>query len=298
MLRWASLTLVLFLLACSGQAVKAPVGDYSQRPRANPGYHKVRQGDTLFSIAFLYGYSVEEVASWNAINSPYTIYTGQQLRVSPPPPKAKPLKSSPKASQPKTSQPKTSQPKRGVPRYNQASAAAPRASQPKTSQPKASQPKTARPPQTAKAALETAPASGRLQAEKSASRALGNEPVIWSWPVEGRLIRTYNPTSAGKKGIDIGGKTGDPVRAAAAGKVVYSGSGLSGYGRLIILKHNRGFLSAYAHNRKLIAKEGQWVTKGEVIAQMGSSGTDRTQLHFEIRKAGRPVDPLRYLPKR
>jgi lipoprotein NlpD len=112
------------------------------------------------------------------------------------------------------------------------------------------------------------------------------------------VIRGYDSKSTGKKGVGIAGKTGEPVRAAAAGKVVYSGSGLSGYGRLIIIKHNKNFLSAYAHNRKLVAREGQWVEKGAVIAQMGSSGTDRTQLHFEIRKKGRPVDPLRYLPKR
>lgn len=122
--------------------------------------------------------------------------------------------------------------------------------------------------------------------------------VIWSWPVKGRLISGYDKKSTGKKGINIAGKPGDPVRSAAAGKVVYSGSGLSGYGRLIIIKHNKDFLSAYAHNRKLIAREGQWVEKGEIIARMGRSGTDRTQLHFEIRKKGRPVNPLRYLPKR
>ena len=99
-----------------------------------------------------------------------------------------------------------------------------------------------------------------------------------------------------KKVLISGEKAGQPVKAAADGKIVYSGSGLGGYGRLIIIKHNKDFLSAYAHNRKLIAKEGQWVRQGEVIAQMGSSGTDRTRLHFEIRKRGQPVDPLRYLP--
>jgi len=133
-----------------------------------------------------------------------------------------------------------------------------------------------------------------------ATRALPatNRRVIWSWPVNGRLLSGYDGKSAGKKGINLAGNSGDPVRAAAAGKVVYSGSGLSGYGRLIIIKHNKDFLSAYAHNRKLIAAEGQWVSKGEVIARMGRSGTDRTQLHFEIRRKGRPVNPLRYLPKR
>ncbi|MFZ0470952.1 MAG: peptidoglycan DD-metalloendopeptidase family protein, partial [Thiogranum sp.] len=121
-------------------------------------------------------------------------------------------------------------------------------------------------------------------------------PIAWSWPVKGPLLQRFNANGEGKKGIDIGGKSGESVRAAAPGKVVYSGSGLAGYGRLIIIKHNKEFLSAYAYNRKLLATEGQWVTQDQVIAQMGSSGTDRVQLHFEIRRQGRPVDPLRYLP--
>jgi lipoprotein NlpD len=142
------------------------------------------------------------------------------------------------------------------------------------------------------------PAAAPEPAAAQPDRADSNQPVFWSWPADGRLIRGYDANSTGKKGIDIAGNSGDTVRAAAAGKVVYAGDGLTGYGRLIIIKHNKDFLSAYAHNRKLIAKEGQWVNKGEVIAQMGSSGTDRTQLHFEIRRQGRPVDPLGYLPKR
>jgi len=119
----------------------------------------------------------------------------------------------------------------------------------------------------------------------------------WSWPASGPLLARFK-SGGSANGIKIGGKDGQDVRAAASGKVVYSGSGLTGYGRLIIIKHNKEFLSAYAHNRKLIAREGQWVKQGEVIAKMGRSGTDRTQLRFEIRKQGRPVDPLRYLPKR
>ena len=147
------------------------------------------------------------------------------------------------------------------------------------------------------------PQKAAAAASSAAYRDRGEQPrfssrVIWSWPVKGKLIQGFNPNSAGKKGVKIAARAGTSVRAAAAGKVVYAGSGLSGYGRLIIIKHNKDFLSAYAHNRKLVAREGQWVKKGEVIAQMGSSGTDRTQLHFEIRKLGRPVDPLRYLPKR
>lgn len=112
------------------------------------------------------------------------------------------------------------------------------------------------------------------------------------------MIRRYDHKGDGKKGIAIGGISGSPVRAAAAGKVVYAGSGLVGYGRLIIVKHNKSFLSAYGHNQNLAVKEGDWVKRGQQIASMGNSGTSRTMLHFEIRRYGKPVDPLRYLPRR
>jgi lipoprotein NlpD len=268
-LRPAWLILVCLLVACASHPVNAPVGDRSGGPVRNPDYHRVRQGDTLFSVAFLYGFTVEELADWNRLRAPYTIYKGQQLRLKPP------LRSKPSVAFPQTSQPK---------RMAQASSQP----KPRDSRVRALAPSTPR----QRVASTVVPAGGRPMPE--VSRA----PIRWSWPAAGRLIRGYDAKSAGKKGVNIAGNTGDSVRAAASGKVVYSGSGLSGYGRLIIIKHNKDFLSAYAHNRKLMATEGQWVEKGEVIAQMGSSGTDRTQLHFEIRKQGRPVDPLRYLPKR
>ncbi len=223
----------------------------------------MRQGDTLYSISFLYGISVDELVAWNRLHKPYTIFKGQKLRLSPPPVSRK--KTVPAPARPS---------------------------------PHASKPKIYHPPAPAK---RKPPNPGRSRAEPvvrtHALPATGSK-VIWSWPVKGVLLSKYSAKSVGKKGIDIAGKTGDPVRAAAAGKVVYSGSGLGGYGRLIIVKHNKDFLSAYAHNRTLIAREGQWVGKGEIIARMGRSGTDRTQLHFEIRKRGRPVDPLHYLPAR
>ena len=270
MLRWAWLILICLLTACTSRPVNAPVGDRSERPLRNPDYHLVRQGDTLYSVAFLYGYTVEELAAWNRLPAPHTLYKGQRLRLSPPPrrPSVKTTAPTSKSRKPPT---KVSRPK---PRNSTEviSKASSRVTHPAIS----SVPRPSRP--------QTPPPS--------------NVSVRWSWPASGRVIRRYDSKSPGKKGLAIGGKQGQSVRAAAAGKVVYSGSGLSGYGRLIIIKHNKDFLSAYAHNRKLIAREGQWVKKGELIAQMGSSGTDRTQLHFEIRKQGRPVDPLRYLPKR
>jgi len=120
----------------------------------------------------------------------------------------------------------------------------------------------------------------------------------WQWPAQGKVIALFQGESGLNKGIDLGGKLGEPVLAAASGQVLYAGSGLSGYGKLLIIKHNETFLSAYAHNNELLVKEGDLVKAGQKIADMGSSGTDRVKLHFEIRSDGNPVDPLKYLPKR
>lgn len=120
----------------------------------------------------------------------------------------------------------------------------------------------------------------------------------WAWPAEGRIVRTFSASEPGKKGLDIAGTAGQSVRAAAGGRVVYSGSGLLGYGNLIIVKHNDTYLSAYAHNRRLLVSEGERVRAGQPIAEMGNTGTDRVMLHFEIRRFGKPVDPLKYLPRR
>lgn len=120
----------------------------------------------------------------------------------------------------------------------------------------------------------------------------------WQWPSSGKIIAPFGGVTALNKGIDLGGKLGEPVLAAAAGQVVYAGSGLRGYGKLLIIKHNDIFLSAYAHNNELLVKEGEFVKVGQKIADMGSSGTDRVKLHFEIRSEGNPVDPLKYLPPR
>jgi len=261
-MRWRVWLLLCCLLpACSSGPVRAPVGDRSRQPARVPAIHTVGQGDTLYSVAFLYGKTVEELAAWNGIRKPYTIYRGQKIRLTMPPGKALPVRK-PAPARPRM---RASQPKPAIPAHA-----------------RASQPKVAAPP--SRPAVST--------------RVASKVPPRWAWPASGKLIRRFDARSTGKKGINIAGKPGNPVRAAAAGKVVYAGSGLSGYGRLIIIKHNKDFLSAYAHNRKLIAREGQWVKKGELIARMGSSATDRTELHFEIRKKGRPVDPLRYLPKR
>ncbi len=123
----------------------------------------------------------------------------------------------------------------------------------------------------------------------------------WTWPTGGKVLTQFVDGGAGKesnKGIDIAGRAGEPVQAAAAGKVVYAGSGLRGYGNLVIVRHNATYLSAYAHNSKILVKEGQTVTRGQKIAEIGSSDADQPKLHFEIRFQGKPVDPLKYLPER
>ncbi|RMD69280.1 MAG: LysM peptidoglycan-binding domain-containing protein [Gammaproteobacteria bacterium] len=128
-------------------------------------------------------------------------------------------------------------------------------------------------------------------------KAVAKKGIPWTWPAFGRVISTFSPRDPNRKGIDIAGRKGQLVYAAAPGKVVYSGSGLVGYGKLIIIKHNENYLSAYAHNERLLVKEGDQVRAGQPIAVMGKTGTDRVKLHFEIRYRGKPVDPLKFLPK-
>jgi lipoprotein NlpD len=166
--------------------------------------------------------------------------------------------------------------------------------------PPGANPASAKPAKTNEAARKSGkaeknnrPGSGQTEKIKRATADFGP----WSWPAEGRILNYYGQ-NRGNKGLDIDGKKGQGVRAAAAGKVVYQGSGLRGYGKLIILKHNDDFLSAYAHNDNVYVKEGDMVKRGQQIAEMGTSGADRVKLHFEIRRGGVPVDPLLYLPKK
>jgi lipoprotein NlpD len=168
----------------------------------------------------------------------------------------------------------------------QAAASVPLLTEPKAiKQPYSEQAMIAAPAPTPTAAPEATP--------PAASSANG---IDWGWPATGKIVTSYIESTSANKGIDIAGTLGQPVLAAAAGKVVYSGSGLRGYGNLVIIKHDDTYLSAYAHNSKLLVKEGQSIVKGQKIAEMGSSDAPRVQLHFEIRKFGKPVDPSKYLP--
>ena len=244
-----------------------------------PGYYTVKPGDTLIRIGLESGQSWKDIARWNNLENANLIEVGQVLRVQPPSASApqqavasdsgvvtRPVASSTVAPAGPASTPAAS-----------ASAAKPAASS-------ASAPAVAAAPVPAPAPA-AAPAAGAAE-----------DDVAFIWPAPGSLIAGFD--EARNKGYDIAGKAGDPVLAAADGRVVYAGAGLRGYGNLVILKHNNTFLTAYAHNQTLLVKEDQSVRKGQKIAEMGSTDADRVKLHFEIRRQGKPVDPSRYLPAR
>jgi len=248
----------------SGAATRAAHGKRGLAP-GDPDYYVVKRGDTLYSIAWQHGLTYQQLAAGNGIRHPYTIYAGQRLRL----------------------KPGTAERPAAPPRVR--TSAAPAASKPVAAPPPAAR------PASQPVARQAAPAPASAAAPAGNSQAAEYDGR-WVWPARGRILRSFQSDGVGKKGIDIGGHDGQPVNAAASGKVVYVGSGLVGYGRLIIIKHNENLLSAYGHNSKLLVAEGENVKAGQQIAEMGSSGTNRTGLYFEIRKDGKPVNPLKYLP--
>lgn len=285
----AALCAALMMLAgCASKPTRAPVEDRSMPARSSPapapgtapavaadasqplpgsenagkpGYYTVKPGDTLYRIGLETGQSWRDIARWNNLSQPNQIEVGQVLRVVPP----------------------------------AASAAAPagEGSNGVITRPVGSG-------SVATAPVAPASAAGARAASAPAAAGEGGEPtdgaLSWVWPASGPIVASFDEVK--NKGVDIGGKAGDPVVAAADGRVVYVGAGLRGYGNLIILKHNSTYLTAYAHNQTLLVKEDQAVRKGQKIAEMGSSDADRVKLHFEVRRQGKPVDPLKYLPPR
>ena len=277
------------------------------------GGYTVAPGDTLYSIAFAHGVDVRQLAALNDIPSPYTIHPGQVLRLkassaSPVPvagaaPRASTATTNTmtSAQSPAQVQPAPTQPSEPVfgPVTTQAMTAngvAPAASTSTTLPAAATVAPTSTPPPPP-AQAQPAPVMAMPTPPPGATRSAGG--ITWQWPANGKIEGGFQSGSGGDgAGVDIAGNVGDPVRAAASGTVVYSGNGLIGYGELIIIKHNDTYLSAYGHNSKRLVKEGDRVNAGQEIALMGASGAPRVELHFEIRKDGKPVDPLGYLPSR
>lgn len=257
--------LVLALNGCTTR-IAAPIHDDSSAFGTSTRFYRVLPGDTLYSVAFETGHDYRELARWNHIAPPYRIVVGEKIRLTPGLGYRSPRRHQPSASKPIMGRPLIEQ-SRLYGRPLGASVAPPR--------------------------------SGKMPG-KLGSTLLG--PVrSWIWPARGRIHAAFERGSAGgarpgNKGIKILGRYGEPIYAAAAGQVVYVGSGLPGYGKLIIIKHNNAYLSAYAHNAQTRVKEGAMVYQGETIATMGDSGTDRVELDFEIRKHGVAVNPMHYLP--
>lgn len=298
-------TVVVEPAAGQGGNRAAPVAAHTPVPG---GSYEVAKGDTLYSIAFRKGVDFRDLAKWNGIAAPYTIWPGQHLRLSPPAgnapvphavaattARAKPVSAASSAPVFENVPAPASTPagKRAV-----AAAGAPVVATVPAPHTPAPAPAPARPASTevpvAGEPKATVPPPAPAPAVASGgSRAAGG--VSWHWPADGQIIKRFTLGDA-VPGIEIAGKAGDPVRAAADGVVVYSGNGLVGYGELVIIKHNDSLLSAYGHNSKRLVKEGQRVSAGQQIAEMGSSGASRVELGFQIRKDGNPVDPLSYLP--
>jgi len=250
-------------------------------------YHRVEKGETLYSIGWRYGQDYRELADWNELRPPYTIYSGQLLRVTPPAGYDAGNRDT------VTELPATASAHR-APVINApfVSSTVP-AEEPKTVQvPK---------PQSSPKPVPKAPPQQQDKAAPTAIRKVEpvnntHQPLRWKWPATGKLANRFSGRPLGNKGIDIAGRLNEPVYASAGGRVVYSGSGLINYGKLIIIKHNDSFLSAYGYNNRLLVSEGEEVHAGQHIADMGSRNRSAALLHFEIRRNGKPVDPQRYLP--
>mgnify|MGYP001815588886 FL=1 len=279
----------------------------------DPDDYPVSSGDTIYSIAWKYELDPFELARWNNLSSPYTIYPGQRLNMKPEeadPPEASSRTATSTASSTTRSKPDSIKVKKGDTLYGLARQYG-SSTKSLASINGLRYPYTLQPGQTLrlKPATRSAPAASSTStarsgtatstSKKTTTAALpdDNRKISWQWPVQGKLITTFKSNKIGRKGIDIAGKEGREIRAAAAGKVVYSGNGLISYGNLVIIKHNRSYLSAYAHNRRLLVKEGEAIKAGQKIAELGKTGTDSPRLHFEIRKNGKPVNPLKYLPR-
>jgi lipoprotein NlpD len=257
------LVVLLFLSGCNTPALYQ---DDIYNPPVYWGRHVVQPGETLYSIAWRYGRDYRELGDANDIGPPWRLKAGQVLRLD----------------------------LRGDVTSGSQTSAVSKPAAPASRTPSRASPPTQTASTAPKPAVTRAPSKGAPLASQTQTVAR----IEWRWPHVGTVIAGYSTSGKVNKGIDIAGRAGDAVRAAATGNVVYAGNGLLGYGNLIIVNHNEHYLSAYAHNRKILVQEGEDVKAGQVIAELGSSGAERPMLHFEIRKNGNPVDPVHYLPPR
>jgi lipoprotein NlpD len=244
-----------------------------------PGYYAVKPGDTLIRIGLETGQNHKDIIQWNTLDNPDRIEVGQILRVIPPLGNdsvavAKPITTTVVSSAPLAAGPLPSKPIEA----------------PVASGTGAATSTVVNTPATANTSTTVPAGSAMAPAINPGSE----DDLDWIWPGKGAVIAGFDEVK--NKGLDISGAAGDPVVAAADGKVVYADAGLRGYGKLIILKHNNTYLTAYAHNQNLLVKEDQVVKKGQKIAEMGNTDADRVKLHFELRRQGKPVDPAKYLP--
>ena len=242
--------LILLILStlsgCQGTGGLVPVYETGERKsaRSTQSVHRVNAGETLYSIAWRYGYDYRELAKWNNIKPPYTIFIDQKLR----------LKKS---------------------KFTAKTSGKPAATKTKSR-----------------------PAKPKIAKKTQPRKSTGASVVKWYWPLEGELVSKFSLKGDVNKGLDIAGRNGQSVASAAAGTVVYAGGGLRGYGKLVIVKHSDHYLSAYGNNSAILVKEGDEVRHGKIIAKLGSNGIEKGVLHFEIRRDGKPEDPLKYLPKK
>lgn len=301
--RWLIIFSAVLFAGCAAHTPAPVTGlnkDYNAVDRGSyrGSYYQVEKGDTLYFISYVTDRDVNELIRFNNLTPPYTIYPGQKLKLWAPAyvapkygqsvaaPVATAVTATVAASVSDVPTPKTAQ----KPSKNSSSEAGKTTPQVVKKDPnkgiEQSKPKE----------YVDSKSNENVKQASSSSSATNQKIAKWQWPTKGRVIKNFSAGEQGNKGIDIAGQRGQPIVATAGGIVVYSGNALRGYGNLIIVKHNDNYLSAYAHNERLLVSEGETVKAGQKIATMGSSGAKTVMLHFEIRYQGKSVNPKRYLP--
>lgn len=300
---YALLSITLGLLsACSTSTRQAPVVERTPVPKYRPApapvqqqkedrnTYTVQKGDTLIGIGLDFGQNYRDLVVWNNLADPDDIKVGQVLRVAPPATQAQVQVTPIPAPEARPAAPRKSAPRADKRTYTDSALADAQKGEGANGK---AEPKAAERPAPAPAVA--ASANGAIVPGVTVT-ATDDDKLSWMWPSDGRIVATFDEGK--NKGIDIAGRAGQRVMAAGAGRVMYAGSGIRGYGNLVIVKHSNSLLSAYAHNRSIVVKEGDTVAKGQTIAEMGDSDADSVKLHFEIRQQGKPVDPSKFLPTR